>query len=199
VPAGAAAGFSGRMPCAELADSIVQTAREFLERAMEMAAKARPEWGARVVYGDTDSMFVELRGKSRAEAWRIGREIAEAVTRAVPAPMELELEKVPLPNASLPPRFAYSVWHPSHRTLSAGVPTEHLRDKEALRGIRVRGGGAGVGGAGRQRDRNGAARPVSASGAHAGALPAHPLRDQRPLKGAKVPRECVDRGRHCAR
>ena len=90
------------MPCAELADSIVQTAREFLERAMEMAAKARTEWGARVVYGDTDSMFVELRGKSRAEAWRIGREIAEAVTRAVPAPMELELEKVLLPSVSAP-------------------------------------------------------------------------------------------------
>ena len=38
----AAAGFLGRMPCAELADSIVQTAREFLERAMAMAESPVP-------------------------------------------------------------------------------------------------------------------------------------------------------------
>ncbi|KAJ1480727.1 hypothetical protein T484DRAFT_1657073 [Baffinella frigidus] len=87
-----AAGFSGRMPCAELADSIVQTAREFLERAMSIAES--PEWGGKVVYGDTDSLFVEFKGKSRAEAWRLGREIAAAVAREAPAPMELELEKV---------------------------------------------------------------------------------------------------------
>lgn len=48
-----AAGFSGRMPCAELADSIVQCGRYTLERAIEMV-EANPRWGARVVYGDTD-------------------------------------------------------------------------------------------------------------------------------------------------
>lgn len=39
-----AAGFSGRMPCAELADSIVQSARETLENAIRMV-EAHP--GAR--------------------------------------------------------------------------------------------------------------------------------------------------------
>ena len=46
-----------------------------------------------VVYGDTDSLFVELPGRSRAEAFSIGREIAAEVTAQNPHPMELELEK----------------------------------------------------------------------------------------------------------
>ena len=48
-----AAGFSGRMPCAELADSIVQCGRYTLETAINFVNNSR-EWNARVVYGDTD-------------------------------------------------------------------------------------------------------------------------------------------------
>ena len=73
------AGFSGRMPCAEIADAIVQTARHTLERAMATAESHKP-WGAKVLYGDTDSMFVLLEGRSMAEAFRIGKEIVARVT-----------------------------------------------------------------------------------------------------------------------
>ena len=59
------ASFSGRMPNAHLADAIVQTGRETLEAAIEMVHQRR-EWRARVVYGDTDSMFVLLEGRSVA-------------------------------------------------------------------------------------------------------------------------------------
>ena len=48
-----AAGFSGRMPCAELADSIVQCGRHTLETAINFVNNNR-KWDARVVYGDTD-------------------------------------------------------------------------------------------------------------------------------------------------
>jgi DNA polymerase zeta len=72
------AGFSGRMPCGAIADSIVAIGRETLERAIAMV-HARPEWGGEVVYGDTDSMFVEFKGKTREEAFRIGAEIAKEV------------------------------------------------------------------------------------------------------------------------
>ena len=45
------ASATGRMPCSALADSIVQTARETLERTVRLI-HATPEWdGARVVYG----------------------------------------------------------------------------------------------------------------------------------------------------
>jgi DNA polymerase zeta len=46
-----------------------------------------------VLYGDTDSMFVHLPGRSRAQAFRIGAEIAAAVTAANPKPVKLQLEK----------------------------------------------------------------------------------------------------------
>lgn len=87
------ASFSGRMPCSDIADSIVQTGRETLERAIEVIETTK-EWGAKVVYGDTDSLFVYLPGKSKDEAFVIGRQIAEEITRQNPKPIELKFEKV---------------------------------------------------------------------------------------------------------
>jgi DNA polymerase zeta len=54
------ASFSGRMPCSEIADSIVQTGRETLERAIALIHSVE-RWGAEVVYGDTDSLFIHRR------------------------------------------------------------------------------------------------------------------------------------------
>lgn len=87
------ASFSGRMPCSDIADAIVQTGRETLERAIEQIENEE-SWGAKVVYGDTDSLFVYLPGRSREEAFKIGREMADAVTKANPDPVTLKLEKV---------------------------------------------------------------------------------------------------------
>ncbi|XP_064595699.1 uncharacterized protein LOC135462216 [Liolophura sinensis] len=87
------ANFSGRMPCVEVGDSIVRKARETLERAIELVENT-PEWRARVVYGDTDSMFIELHGRSKDEAFRIGQEIANTVTASNPKPIKLKFEKV---------------------------------------------------------------------------------------------------------
>lgn len=91
-----AANYSGRMPCVEVGDSVVSKARETLERAIRMVNETA-EWDARVVYGDTDSMFVILPGRSKEEAFRIGQEIADAVTAANPKPVKLKFEKVYLP------------------------------------------------------------------------------------------------------
>ncbi|KAL6531341.1 hypothetical protein OROMI_027704 [Orobanche minor] len=91
-----AAGFSGRMPCAELADSIVQCGRRTLEAAISLV-NANDKWKARVVYGDTDSMFVLLKGRSLNEAFTVGREIASAVTEMNPSPVTLKMEKIYFP------------------------------------------------------------------------------------------------------
>lgn len=88
-----AAGFSGRMPCAELADSIVQCGRRTLEDSINFV-NSKSVWNARVVYGDTDSMFVLLKGRTREEAFRIGQEIASAITARNPHPVTLKMEKV---------------------------------------------------------------------------------------------------------
>uniref|UniRef100_A0A673FY24 DNA polymerase zeta catalytic subunit n=1 Tax=Sinocyclocheilus rhinocerous TaxID=307959 RepID=A0A673FY24_9TELE len=91
-----AASFSGRMPSVEVGDSIVHKARETLERAIKMVNDTK-KWGAHVVYGDTDSMFVLLKGATKEQAFKIGNEIAEAVTAANPKPVKLKFEKVYLP------------------------------------------------------------------------------------------------------
>ncbi|KAK9464313.1 hypothetical protein V1512DRAFT_278509 [Lipomyces arxii] len=90
------ASFSGRMPCAEIADAIVASGREMLERAIELI-NGTEKWGAEVVYGDTDSLFVHLPGKSKQQAFEIGRQISECVTGLNPEPVKLKLEKVYLP------------------------------------------------------------------------------------------------------
>ena len=87
------ASFSGRMPCSEIADSIVQTGRETLEKAIALIHSVE-SWGAEVVYGDTDSLFVYLKGRTREEAFDVGEEIAKTVTDMNPRPVKLKFEKV---------------------------------------------------------------------------------------------------------
>ncbi|KAH6874945.1 hypothetical protein B0T10DRAFT_200742 [Thelonectria olida] len=87
------ASFSGRMPCSEIADSIVQTGRETLEKAVAFIHSVE-RWGAEVVYGDTDSLFVYLKGRTKAQAFEIGNEMAKAVTEMNPQPIKLKFEKV---------------------------------------------------------------------------------------------------------
>jgi DNA polymerase zeta len=90
------ASFSGRMPCSEIADSIVQTGRETLEKAIALIHSVK-RWGAEVVYGDTDSLFVHLKGRTKDQAFDIGEEIAKTVTNTNPRPVKLKFEKVYLP------------------------------------------------------------------------------------------------------
>ncbi|KAI0008624.1 hypothetical protein F4779DRAFT_586084 [Xylariaceae sp. FL0662B] len=87
------ASFSGRMPCSEIADSIVQTGRETLERAIALIHSVE-KWKAEVVYGDTDSLFIYLPGRTKDQAFDIGNEIAKEITDMNPRPVKLKFEKV---------------------------------------------------------------------------------------------------------
>ncbi|KAL9114223.1 MAG: hypothetical protein Q9227_001645 [Pyrenula ochraceoflavens] len=87
------ASFSGRMPCSEIADSIVQTGRETLEKAIALIHSIS-KWDAEVVYGDTDSLFVYLKGRTREQAFDIGEDIAKTITSMNPRPIKLKFEKV---------------------------------------------------------------------------------------------------------
>ena len=61
----------------------------------KLGAPGMNHWaGAEVLYGDTDSLFVRLPGRSVAEAFAVGAEIAAHVTRGSPRPVKLKLEKV---------------------------------------------------------------------------------------------------------
>ncbi|CAI5758271.1 unnamed protein product [Candida verbasci] len=86
------ATYSGRMPCSDIADAIVSTGREILTKSMEMIESEN--YGAKVVYGDTDSLFVYFPGKSKQDAFKYGKEIAKKVTDFFPDPIHLKFEKV---------------------------------------------------------------------------------------------------------
>ncbi|KAK6204711.1 uncharacterized protein RJT21DRAFT_117159 [Scheffersomyces amazonensis] len=86
------ATFSGRMPNPDVSDAIVSTGREILTKSIELIENN--DFGAKVVYGDTDSLFVYFPGKSKAEAFSIGRKIAEFITESFPDPIKLKFEKV---------------------------------------------------------------------------------------------------------
>ncbi|KAK0531877.1 DNA polymerase zeta [Tilletia horrida] len=113
------ATWSGRMPCVEIADSIVQYGRETLENSIR-TIHATAEWEAQVVYGDTDSLFIYLPGRSKMEAFRIGQEIADKITSLNPRPVKLKFEKVYLPCVLLA------------KKRYVGYKFESLGDKEAV-------------------------------------------------------------------
>ncbi|PHH72803.1 hypothetical protein CDD80_4257 [Ophiocordyceps camponoti-rufipedis] len=139
------ASFSGRMPCAELADSIVQTGRETLERAVA-CIHANPDWAAEVVYGDTDSLFVHLPGRSRQQAFTIGEEMTRAITASNPRPIKLKFEKVYHPSILLAKKryvgYKYEspdqtspVWDAKgiETVRRDGTPAEQMVQEKALR------------------------------------------------------------------
>lgn len=80
-----------------MGDSVVSKGKETLERAIRIV-ESTPKWGARVIYGDTDSLFILLKGKTREDAFKIGQEMADVVTQANPPPVKLKFEKVLQPS-----------------------------------------------------------------------------------------------------
>ncbi|CAI6335616.1 unnamed protein product [Periconia digitata] len=139
------ASFSGRMPCSEIADSIVQTGRETLEKAIALIHSVE-RWGAEVVYGDTDSLFIHLKGRTRDQAFTIGEEIAEAVTKTNPKPIKLKFEKVYHPCVLMAKKryvgFKYESRHQEEPEFDAkgietvrrdGTPAEQKIEEKALK------------------------------------------------------------------
>ncbi|KAK7681034.1 hypothetical protein QCA50_015871 [Cerrena zonata] len=66
--------------------------REILSQSIELIENAN--YGAKVIYGDTDSLFVYLPGKSKAESFKIGDSLARLITKEFPDPIKLKFEKV---------------------------------------------------------------------------------------------------------
>ena len=90
------------------------------------------KWGARVVYGDTDSLFVYLKGKTKEQAFRIGHDIADAITRLNPVPIKLKFEKVR--NFVFQTRLALRILTGMH----LGLPALCFDGEEAIRWLQIR-------------------------------------------------------------
>lgn len=93
------ATFSGRMPNSDIADAIVATGRELMRRSIEIIEGTT--FNAKVVYGDTDSLFVYFPGRTREYAFKHGKMLAQMVTDEMPDPVKLEFEKVYHPSVLL--------------------------------------------------------------------------------------------------
>jgi DNA polymerase zeta len=82
-----------------LADTIVECGRRTLTNAINLANRwgqdRSGKWaGIKVIYGDTDSVFIRCKGRSLDEAFLFGEEFCKAVTDSNPPPVQLKLEKV---------------------------------------------------------------------------------------------------------
>ena len=90
------AGFSGRMPNIEISDSILSMGRQMLRTAIDYIENKTP-YELKVVYGDTDSVFISVKNKTKEEAIEIGKKLAEEITKLNPEPIKLQFEKVYCP------------------------------------------------------------------------------------------------------
>jgi DNA polymerase delta subunit 1 len=91
----------GMLPCVAIASTVTMRGRQMIEETKNYVEANFP--GAKVRYGDTDSVMVEfdVQGRKGQEAidysWHLGEQAAEQCTKLFKAPNDLELEKVYCP------------------------------------------------------------------------------------------------------
>jgi DNA polymerase delta subunit 1 len=106
VSANSVYGFTGaivgKLPCLEISGSVTAYGRQMIEHTKKMVQERFTTANgyaadAEVVYGDTDSVMVNFRAGTVAEAMRLGGEAAVAITATFEKPISLEFEKVYFP------------------------------------------------------------------------------------------------------
>ena len=91
----------GMLPCVAIASTVTMRGRQMIEETKNYVEENFQ--GAKVRYGDTDSVMVEfdVQGRKGQEAidysWVLGEQAAEQCTKLFKAPNDLELEKVYCP------------------------------------------------------------------------------------------------------
>ena len=91
----------GMLPCVAIASTVTMRGRQMIEETKNYVEVNFP--GAKVRYGDTDSVMVEfdVQGRKGQDAidysWELGEQAAEQCTKLFKAPNDLELEKIYMP------------------------------------------------------------------------------------------------------
>ena len=91
----------GMLPLVAIASTVTMRGRQMIDETKNYVEANFP--GAKVRYGDTDSVMVEfdVQGRKGQDAidfsWKLGEEAAEQCTKLFKAPNDLELEKVYCP------------------------------------------------------------------------------------------------------
>jgi DNA polymerase delta subunit 1 len=105
----------GMLPCVAIASSVTFKGRSMIEETKNYVEANFP--GAKVRYGDTDSVMVEfdVQGRTGQDAidysWELGEQAATECTKLFKKPNDLELEKVYMPYILYSKkRYAAKLW-----------------------------------------------------------------------------------------
>ena len=105
----------GMLPCVAIAATVTYEGRHMIEQTKTLVEEEFP--GAKVRYGDTDSVMVEfdvgnLKGNEAIEySWKLGEMASEKCNKLFKAPKNLELEKVYYPYILYSKkRYAAKMW-----------------------------------------------------------------------------------------
>jgi len=75
----------------EIAGAITGLGRQTIQQTVKMIEEG---YGHEVVYGDTDSVMIKITDSDLEGAEKIGRDMAEKITKKLPGIIELEFEKI---------------------------------------------------------------------------------------------------------
>jgi DNA polymerase delta subunit 1 len=125
----------GMLPCVPIASTVTSKGRWMIEQTRNYVEKNFP--GAKVRYGDTDSVMVEfdVGGRTGEEAiaysWEVGERAAEECTALFKKPNNLELEKVYWPY------FLYSKKRYAAKLWTKGKDDKMHMDYIDVKGLQV--------------------------------------------------------------
>ena len=86
------AHWTGRMPCVDVGDSIVECSRNILEFVVHYIESEYPE--LTILYGDTDSLFIKMPLASKEESFNFAEKLCDKITSFFPSPVRIKLEKI---------------------------------------------------------------------------------------------------------
>lgn len=138
-------GFTGAvsrgiLPCVAIAETVTMRGRQMIEQSKAYVESNFP--GAKVRYGDTDSIMVqfdtgELTGQEAIEhSWKLGERASKEISALFRSPNKLELEKVYCPYFLYSKkRYAAKMW--VEKVSSDGLKREVVFDKIDVKGLQV--------------------------------------------------------------
>lgn len=129
----------GMLPCVAIAETVTMRGRQMIEQSKNYVEEHFP--GAKVRYGDTDSIMVQFdvegrTGKDAIEhSWKLGERASKEISALFRAPNKLELEKVYCPYFLYSKkRYAAKMW--TEKTNPDGL-SEIKFDKIDVKGLQV--------------------------------------------------------------
>ena len=132
-------GFTGAtngiLPQVAIASSVTMRGRQMIEESKNYVEANFP--GAKVRYGDTDSIMVQFAVEGSVEekikkSWELGVKASKEITELFPKPNQLELEKVYYPYVLYSKkRYAAKMW------IQGSDGEMHCKDKLDVKGLQT--------------------------------------------------------------